>query len=376
MPDAPRNAIVPGEVARRALVVSLVGLALLVLVLALWKIRLIIILLFFAIVVASAMRPGVEALRRRGLPRSAGVAVHYVALAGLIALLLAFAVPRALTEVEQAISALPKTKSELRQEATESQGIKHDLLLGLERRLEALPSREKLVEPGVEVSRHAIEIVVGIFFVFASAAYWIFERERLERVVLSFIPRRKHKIVSDSWELIDLKLGAFVRGQLLLVVLVGAVLSLLFWVIGEPYWLLVGVFAGIVEIVPVVGPLAAGALAVAVGLTASPTTALYAGLAVLIVRLLEDYLVMPRVLGDAVGLSPSSSPSLPQVSSSVASPPCSRYHLLLCSRPCSTCSSSRRIRRRRTFPTSFSPRPTARASNGRHGKGRSCRGAV
>ncbi len=304
MPDAPRNAIVPGEVARRALVVSLVGLALFVLVLALWKIRLIIILLFFAIVVASAMRPGVDALHRRGLPRSAGVAVHYVALAGLIALLLAFAVPRALTEVEQAISDLPKTQSELRQEATESQGIKHDLLLGLERRLEALPSREKLVEPGVEVSRHAIEIVVGIFFVFASAAYWIFERERLERVVLSFIPRRKHKIVSDSWALIDLKLGAFVRGQLLLVVLVGAVLSLLFWVIGEPYWLLVGVFAGIVEIVPVVGPLAAGALAVAVGLTASPTTALYAGLAVLIVRLLEDYLVMPRVLGDAVGLSP------------------------------------------------------------------------
>ena len=46
-------------------------------------------------------------------------------------------------------------------------------------------------------------------------------------------------------------------------------LSLLFWAIGEPYWLLVGTFAGLVEIVPVIGPLAAGALAVAVGFTAS-----------------------------------------------------------------------------------------------------------
>ena len=304
MPSARRHVILPGEVARRALIVSVVALGLLALALALWKIRLIIILLLFAMVVASAMRPGVDALHRRGLPRAVGVAVHYLALAGLIALLLAFAVPRALTEVEQAISALPDTKSELHQEATESQGLKHDLLLGLERRLEALPSPERLVEPGVEVTRHAIEVIVGIFFVFASAAYWIFERERVERVVLSFVPRQKRKVVSDSWELIDLKLGAFVRGQLLLVTLVGAVLSLVFWVIGLPYWLLIGVFAGIVEIVPVIGPLAAGALAVGVGLTESPMTALYAGLAVLLVRILEDYVVMPRVLGGAVGLSP------------------------------------------------------------------------
>ena len=72
-------------------------------------------------------------------------------------------------------------------------------------------------------------------------------------------------MVRDTWDLIDLKLGAFVRGQLLLIVLVATVLSLAFWAIGLPYWLLVGIFAGIVEIVPVVGPLAAGAVAVGVG---------------------------------------------------------------------------------------------------------------
>ena len=94
------------------------------------------------------------------------------------------------------------------------------------------------------------------------------------------------------------------RGQALLIALVGAVLSLVFWAIGLPYWLLIGVFAGIVEIVPVIGPLLAGAVAVGVGLTVSWQLGLAAGITVLVVRLLEDYIVIPRVLGDAVGLSP------------------------------------------------------------------------
>ncbi len=53
-----------------------------------------------------------------------------------------------------------------------------------------------------------------------------------------------------------------------------------------------------------IGPLAAGAVAVGVGLTESVGVAVAAGVAVLLVRLLEDYVVIPRVLGEAVGLSP------------------------------------------------------------------------
>src|SRR5207244_1047922 len=109
--------------------------------------------------------------------------------------------------------------------------------------------------------------------------------------------------VRDTWRLIDLKLGAFVRGQLLLVCLVAVVLTFAFWLIGEPYFILVGAFAGIVEMVPVIGPLAAGVIAVGVGLTHSVTTAALAAAIVTGVRLLEDYIVVPRVLGEAVGLS-------------------------------------------------------------------------
>lgn len=303
MPSASRR-LTAYEMARRALVSSLVLLLLVILALALWKIRLVILLFLLAVVIASAMRPGVDALRGRGVPRGLGIAIHYVALAGLVAVLLFFAVPRALTEVQGAVSSLPETRSDVQQEAAQSTGLKHDVLVGLERRLAELPSRDKLVEPGVEVTRGAVEVIVAVFFVFAAAAYWISERDRVEQVFVALLPARKRRTARKTWELIDLKLGAFVRGQLLLMLLVGTVLSLAFWAIGLPYWLLVGAFAGVVEIVPVIGPLAAGALAVGVGLTASVTTAVCAGAVVLIVRLVEDYLVMPRVLGDAVGLSP------------------------------------------------------------------------
>ncbi len=146
--------------------------------------------------------------------------------------------------------------------------------------------------------------MIGIAFTFAAAAYWIFERDKAVDVVCSLLPRPKRKLVRDTWDLIDAKLGAFVRGQLVLIVLVGVTLSLLFWAIGMPYWLLVGAFAGLVEIVPVIGPLAAGALAIAVGFTASITVAVLAAACVIFVRLVEDYLVMPKILGEAVGLSP------------------------------------------------------------------------
>ena len=213
-------------------------------------------------------------------------------------------VPRAIDQVDEALGGIPSTRSELGEQARDSTGLRHDLLVGVQRRLDELPSGEELVDPAVEVTKTAFEIALGIFFVLASAAYWVFERDRAEDLVCSLLPRPRRKKVRDTWNLIDAKLGAYVRGQGLLIVLVGATLSLAFWAIGLPYWILVGAFAGLVEIVPVIGPLAAGALAVGVGLTVSWQTALAAGIAVLVVRLLEDYLVIPRVLGDAVGLTP------------------------------------------------------------------------
>ena len=287
------------ETARNALVAAVVFVTVVALALALWKLRVLLALLFLAFIVAAALRPGVEALKRRRVPRGGGILLHYAGLAALVGLLLWLVVPRAVGQIQTATSS-----SRLESQARQTTGVKHDILIGLKSRLEELPDGAELIDPAVEVTVTAFEILVGIVFVLAAAAYWIFERDRTVDLVSSLLPRDKRRLVRDTWTLIDLKLGAYVRGQAILILAVATVLSTLFWTIGLPFWLLIGVFAGIVEIVPVVGPLAAGALAVGVGLTESVTVGIAAGVAVLCVRLIEDYLVIPRVLGEAVGLSP------------------------------------------------------------------------
>jgi predicted PurR-regulated permease PerM len=285
------------ETARRAFVWTVILIGGVVIALALWKLRLLLAIIFLGFIIAAAMRPGVEALQRRRIPRGVGILFHYLVIIGLLGVFFWLVVPRSVNQIQDAIDNLPEATQE-------STGIKHEILQGIERRLEKLPSGDELVDPALEIGVTAFEVMIGIFFTLATAGYWIFERPRAQRIVLSLVPKERRRVVRDTWDLIDLKLGAYVRGQFLLIVLVATVLSTAFAIIGLPYWILIGVFAGIVEIIPVIGPLAAGALAVGVGLTEGWEIALAAGLIVLVVRLLEDYLVIPKVLGDAVGLSP------------------------------------------------------------------------
>jgi predicted PurR-regulated permease PerM len=292
------------ETARRAFVTTLVALAVIVGALALWKVKIVLALVFLGLILAAAMRPGIDWLAERKVPRPLGVALHYLVIAAALALMLWLVVPRAIDQVDQALGGVPTSQQELQQKAKHSTGIKHQFFVGLQKRLAKLPSAGSVVHGAVSVGTKAIEVLVGIFFVFATAAYWIFERERTIGLVTSMMARKHRKTVHDTWELIDAKLGAFVRGQLLLVTFVATVLSLSFWAIGMPFWLLLGVFAGLVEVIPVIGPLLAGAVAVGVGLTVSWHLGLFAGIVVLVVRQFEDYVVIPRVMGHVTGLSP------------------------------------------------------------------------
>jgi predicted PurR-regulated permease PerM len=90
----------------------------------------------------------------------------------------------------------------------------------------------------------------------------------------------------------------------LLIVITSTVLSVAFWIIGLPYFLLIAAFAGMVEVLPVIGPLLAGLIAVGAGLTVSWKTALAAAIAVYGFRIFQDYLINPRLFGRAVHLPP------------------------------------------------------------------------
>jgi predicted PurR-regulated permease PerM len=287
------------DLARRTFVITLVAVSVVVSFVALWELREIIGLLFLAFTLAAAMRPGIDALKRLGVPRGFGVLLHYAVLIGLVSLLIALVVPPTIDQFDAAVN-----DNEFGNKAEDATGLKREVLVAIQNAINHRPKADALVESGVDVTLTAFTAVIASFFVLAAAAYWIFERDRAVDTFASLISRRHRKTFRDTWTLIDLKLGAFVRGQLLLIVFVATVLAGVFFAIGLPYWLLVAVFAGVVELIPVIGPLTAGAVAVGVGFTVSVHVAVLAAIAVFTVRMLEDYIVIPRVLGDATGLSP------------------------------------------------------------------------
>jgi predicted PurR-regulated permease PerM len=292
-PDEPRIAFV-------TLVAGVVALAVLVAALALWEARTVVLLLFLAYTLAAAIRPTVERLIWIGVPRWMAIGLHLAAAAAVVGLLLWLFVPPLLHQTQAALDQLPAKASKAAADESTVTSLKRQALRGLERQLRDLPS------PGAAVSAllGTLAVVAGTAFALACTAYWVAERDRLVRIVLSLVPRDRRASVRDTWLLIDLKLGAVIRTKLLLVLISGTILSLVFWLIGLPYFLLVGAFAGIVEVIPVIGPLAAGLVAVAAGLTVSWTLALEAALAVYGLRLLQDYVINPRLFGRAVHLPP------------------------------------------------------------------------
>ena len=86
-----------GQVAKRTAVAALVVLGVFVAALVLWRIRVVIALLFSGFIIAAAMRPGIDWLERRArMPRAIGLLVHYLVILGLVALALWLLVPRAI----------------------------------------------------------------------------------------------------------------------------------------------------------------------------------------------------------------------------------------------------------------------------------------
>src|ERR1051325_1096953 len=109
---------------RRAATATIAAVAIVVAALALWKLRIVIALLFLGFVIASAMRPSVEWLYRRArVPRSVGVVIHYVGFLAAIGLFLSLVVPVAITQIDHAIGQVPTSRSQLHNAAVHSHGI-------------------------------------------------------------------------------------------------------------------------------------------------------------------------------------------------------------------------------------------------------------
>jgi predicted PurR-regulated permease PerM len=288
------------NVTRTAVKVTAAAIAVVAIAFGLWKVRSIIILLLLALTFAAAIRPGVEWLTRRRVPQAAAILVFFVGALGTFALFFWLAVPPALRELEHALNQ-PAANGVAVHSST---GIQHDALVWVNRQLHQLPHGTNLFHPVASYGRKATDAVVAFLFTLAATWYWVSERDRMIELLSALAPESKREKARQTYLAIDQRLGSYTRLKFLMVIIVGAVLAAGFYLVGLHYWLLLGGFVGLVEIVPVVGPLIGAILVVAVGLSQSVHVAALGLLVVVVVREFQSYVVNPHLMGKSVGLSP------------------------------------------------------------------------
>jgi predicted PurR-regulated permease PerM len=269
------------------------ALAVAALAFGLWQVRSVLILLLLALTLAAAIRPGVEWLGRHRIPESLAILLHFLVVGGAVALLVWLAVPPALHQIVHALGTPP----------AHATGVRERVLTWLQQHLHQLPTGTQLLHPVATYGHKAGEAVVAIFFTLAATWYCVSERDAIIKLLTALAPEAKRDKARETYLALDSRLGAYTRLRFLTVFAVGAVLSAGFYVIGLNDWLLVGAFVGLLEIVPVIGPLVGSILVLAVGLPQSLHIAVLSLVWLVVVREFQDYVVNPR-MGQTVGLSP------------------------------------------------------------------------
>ena len=297
------NRYPPAEVARVLLLV--LGFALAAYVV--WRIQQVLFLLFVAILLATAIEPVVNRLRRGPFTRGSGVLVVYTAIMLVIGVAGYLLVPHVVGQAGAFAQSLPERLQTLRAQATEidQPGVRGALLGVLDQASGALqspaqPKQEDLVAVGTA----AAETIVSFLTVFVLAFYWLVERASIKRVLLRNVPASRARAVNTVWLEIEEKLGGWVRGQLILMLAIGVMAGIGYTLMGLPDAALLAVVAGLFEIVPMLGPVLAFAPAVLVALAIDPGKALVVVAYALVIQQLESNLLVPRVMRETVGVSP------------------------------------------------------------------------
>jgi predicted PurR-regulated permease PerM len=263
--------------------------------------------LFLAIVLSIAISPAVDILHRVGLPRWLGVCVLY---AGLLVLLVgagALLLPLIIEQVTAVVAKAPAAYEAVRGGWLASGNA---IIVSM---ANGMPTQ--LISPGgggsggslgqaVGFSPAIASALISLIFVFALAFNWTLDREILVRSMLLRLPLAWRDEVRDFVVLAEGKVGAFLRGQAILSVIVGVAMTICMFLIGIPSPLVLGMVAGIFEAVPLLGPFLGAILPLLLAVTGSPDKIIWVVLAVVVIQQLEGQLLVPRVMNAAVGVNP------------------------------------------------------------------------
>lgn len=295
---------------RRVRLFLLVGAAL-VGVAFLWRLRTLLLPFVLAAIWAYLMHPLVNRLEQREVPRAVAIILIYVTV-GVVLTLLGYAIiPTLAREVDTILQALPRQTERL-----------EGLGLDIWRDLRSMPipdildnARQTLisqVERALErvaarLGDLMLGAVTGMFHLILSPflAYFLLrDWPSLSKSLLQWFPVRAQSDVRTLFQQINRVLSGFVRGQLIISLIIAAVTAGALALLGVPYAIVVGLIVGAFDVIPYFGPIIGAVPAVVLALTQSPSTVLWVVVLLVAVNQLEGVLLSPKVVGDRVGVHP------------------------------------------------------------------------
>lgn len=300
------------ELKIRPVQVALAGLTLLaVFGAALLVLRLmnVLIMVFVALVIAATLRPMVAFLQRRRIPKSLAVSLIYLGILGVVTGLFVLVIPALVDQGGALIRGLPQVYANL------VASLERNPIEAIRNLPQRLPTGDQLASQLQAVSSVVLTGALGISMgvlgfltqmvsIIVLSIYLTIDQSRLERFWLSLAPRTRRPELLSIWREIESRLGGYVRGELLLMTSIGVLSSLGYIAIGLPYALALGALAGLLEFVPMVGPTLGAIPAVLVALSISPQAALLVVVYTIVLQMAENHILVPRLMGRSVGVSP------------------------------------------------------------------------
>lgn len=254
-------------------------------------IRDIIFLVFISFIIMSALRPVVDRLEKFRIPRSIAILLLYTALIGLIFTYGSFVFPPLVSETIRLINTLPEYIARL----PFTLNFNSETLIG------------QIAPLGQNVARFTVGILsnaVSIFTILVFAFYFLLERNHLTRFLDLFVGKEWAKIVGFVVNKAELRMGAWVRGQLLLMILIGQASYIGLTLLGVNYALPLALIAGVLELFPIIGPNVSAIPAILIALTVSPGLALAVVALYFIIQQVENNIIVPTVMRRTVGMPP------------------------------------------------------------------------
>jgi predicted PurR-regulated permease PerM len=258
-----------------------------------FQIREIIFLLFLSVIFMSAMNPAVDKLESKGFPRWLSITLLYLLVVSVISLIIASIIPALVEQTTNFISQLP-TLAQLLRIADIDPGAITSQLTAISR-----------------IPGNLLRITAGIFsnliFIFTLAMvtfYLLLERKNLKKYLRILFDNDGEKRAEEMIDKIEFQLGSWVRGQLILMTAIGLLSYSGLILLGIPYALPLAIIAGILEVVPSIGPVISAVPAVLAGFMISPYTALIVAILYFFVQQVENSFLVPQVMRRATGVNP------------------------------------------------------------------------